>query len=218
VDDERWRLRFEGICKADLTSNLATSKLDASAHYGKEVNARMLLWDDPLLGMYRRSLLAQDATRDFDLAAYYGDLADELDAWAAEDAGQAGSLAFAAQLARTLAAKSALYDRLTRAYAQADKEALVEVAKTSIPALVIQLRQLWETHRQVWMAQNKAFGFEVQCVRYGGLILRLEEISLRIGQYVSGEIDQIEELAFPGEPLPEHFGRYRSVVTPSSIL
>jgi hexosaminidase len=218
VDDERWRLRFEGTCKADLASNLATSRLDASAHYGKEVNARMLLWDDPLLGMYRRSLLARDATRDFDLAAYYGDLADELDARAAEDAGQAGSLAFAAQLARTLAAKSALYDRLTRAYAQADKEALVEVAQTSIPALVIQLRQLWEAHRQVWMAQNKAFGFEVQCVRYGGLILRLEEISLRTGQYVSGEIDQIEELALPGEPLPEHFGRYRSVATSSSIL
>jgi hexosaminidase len=218
VDDERWRLRFEGVCKADLAANLAMSDLDASTHYGREVNTRMLLWDDPLLGMYRRSLLARDDTRDFDPAAYYGDLAGKLGAWQAKDSGAAGNLAFAAQLARTLADKSALCDRLVQAYKEADQSTLADLAQTAIPNLVAQVRQLWEVHRQVWMAQNKAFGFEVQCVRYGGLILRLEEIALRIQQLLSGEIAQIEELDVPGGPLPEHFGRYHSVVTPSSIL
>jgi len=218
VDDERWRLRFEGVCKANLAANLAMSDLDASTHYGREVNTRMLLWDDPLLGMYRRSLLARDDTRDFDPAAYYGDLAEKLGAWQAKDSGAAGNLAFAAQLARTLAAKSALCDQLAQAYRQADQGTLTDLAQTAIPDLVAQVRQLWEIHRQVWMAQNKAFGFEVQCVRYGGLILRLEETALRIQQLLSGEIAQIEELDVPGGPLPEHFGRYHSVVTPSSIL
>jgi hexosaminidase len=68
------------------------------------------------------------------------------------------------------------------------------------------------------MAQNKALGFEVQCVRYGGLIQRLEEVALRIHEYVSGNLAEIEELEIPFEPLYAHFGRYRSVVTPSSIL
>ena len=68
------------------------------------------------------------------------------------------------------------------------------------------------------MSQNKACGFEVQCVRYGGLLLRLEEVALRIDEYLEDKISQIEELETPLAPLPAHFGRYRSVATASSIL
>jgi hypothetical protein len=218
VDEERWRHRFEGVCKANLEANLAMCKLDPAPRYGREVNTRMLLWDDPLLGMYRRSLLARDEARDFDPAAYYGDLADTLSQWAGKDSGQAGTVPFAAQTARVLSAKGALYDRLRAAYAETDEKALAELAETAIPDLIAQVRRLWELHRQVWMAQNKALGFEVQCVRYGGLTQRLEEVALRIQEYVSGDLTEIEELEIPFEPLYAYFGRYRSVVTPSSIL
>jgi len=218
VDEERWRLRFEGVCQANLAANLAMCELDPAPHYGREVNTRMLLWDDPLLGMYRRSLLARDETRDFDPAAYYADLADRLSEWAGRDSGQAGTVPFAAQMARVLSAKATLYDRLRAAYEEADKGVLAELSETAIPALIAQVKQLWELHRQVWMAQNKALGFEVQCVRYGGLIQRLEEATLRIQEYVSGGMAEIEELEIPFEPLYQHYGRYRSVVTPSSIL
>ncbi len=216
--DATWGTRFSGICKADLTANLAVCNLDASEVYGDEVNARMLLWDDPLLGMYRRSLLARESKRGFDPAAYYADLATELAAFAALDTGQAGSVEFAYQLAKTLSLKAAVYDRLIAAYAGGDKEALRDLAGKEIQALIAELKTLWERHRQVWMAQNKAFGFEVQCVRYGGLLLRLEEVAMRIQEYLAGEVAEIEELALPVSPLPEHFGRYRSVATASSIL
>jgi hexosaminidase len=218
VDDGRWRLRFAGVCKADLEANLALTRLDVSAHYGHEVNTRMLLWDDPLYGMYRRALAARQETADFDPAAYYAALAAELGEWAEKDAGEAGDLAFGAQLARVLAAKGAFCDRLRAAYAAQDRAALEALAQTAVPALVAQVEALWQAHRRVWMAQNKAFGFEVQCVRYGGLILRLQEVAARIDEYLAGEVAEIAELTLPAGPLPERFGRYRSVVTPSSIL
>ena len=218
VDEERWRLRFEGVCKANLAANLAMSELDPAPGYGQEVNTRMLLWDDPLFGMYRRSLLARDEAQDFDPAAYYSQLADRLSEWAGVDSGQAGTVPFAAHMARVLSAKAALYDGLRAAYEHEKTEALAALADVAIPDLVVGLKQLWALHREVWMDQNKAPGFEVQCVRYGGLIQRLEEVALRIREYVSGDVAQIEELEIPFEPLYERFGRYRSVATPSSIL
>jgi hypothetical protein len=178
----------------------------------------MLLWDDPLFGLYRRSLLVRDEVRDMDLPAYYCELADALVTQASDDSGQAADLAYAAQLARTLSLKCALYDRLTRAYGEGDRPVLADLAQRAIPELVAQVKRLWAEHRRVWMAQNKAFGFEVQCVRYGGLIQRLEEVALRINEYLSGQVAGIEELDVPGGSLPEYLNRYRSVVSSSSIL
>ncbi len=213
-----WQTRFEGVCRANLEANLAVTKIDAAHCYGDEVNTRMLLWDDPLLGLYRRALLAREGWKDFDPATYYAHLAGELTALRSLDSGGAGNLAFAAQLAETLSLKARVYDQLTRAYAAGDKAALADLGERAIPALIAAVKLLWELHRQVWMAQNKPWGFEVQCVRYGGLLLRLEESAMRVRQYLNGEIAGIDELDVPVEPLPEHFGRYRSVATTSSIL
>jgi len=215
---DTWEARFAGICRADLKANLAMCGIDASEYYGDEVNARMLLWDDPLLGLYRRSLLARESWKDFDPAAYYANLADTLADHAQTDSGEAGDLHFACQLAKILSLKAALYDRLVRAYATQDRETLRNLAQETIPALVAEVETLWELHREVWMAQNKAAGFEVQCVRYGGLRQRLEEVARRLEEYLAGKIETIEELETPLTPLPEHFGRYRSVATASSIL
>ena len=218
VDDAAWDVRFSGVCRADLAANLAIPGLDPAKEYGDEVNTRMLLWDDPLLGMYRRSLLARESWRDFSPAAYYAGLAKELAAFAEQDTGEAGSLTFAHQLAYTLSLKAAAYDELLAAYGGMDKEALADLAETAIPALIAEVKTLWALHRAVWMTQNKAFGFEVQCVRYGGLLLRLEEVSMRIKQLLSGEIATVEELEVPVVPLPERMGRYHAVATASSIL
>ncbi len=218
VDENRWGARFESVCQANLDANLATAQIDVSERYGDEINARLLLWDDPLLGLYRRSLLARDTWADFDLTGYYADLSKKLAHLAKQDAGGAGDLEFAAQLAETLSLKSNIYDQITAAYAGHDRETLADLTASAIPALISDVKTLWTLHRQVWMSQNKAFGFEVQCVRYGGLLLRLEEIALRVQQYLDGEIEQIEELEVPLEPLAERMGRYRSVATASSIL
>ena len=218
VDDDLWAARFAGLCKADLHANLALCRIDASERYGDEVNTRMLLWEDPVLALYSRSLLARETTRDFEPATYYAQLADDLAEWQEKDSGQAGDLAFAHQLAHTLALKTQMREQLFAAYQEGDRDMLGKLADTIIPELVVAIKLLWEHHRGVWMRQNKAFGYEVQCVRYGGLLLRLDEIAMRIREYLDGEMAQIEELEEPFEELRAWFGRYRSVATSSSIL
>ncbi|MCK5733078.1 MAG: hypothetical protein KAI38_02765 [Candidatus Latescibacteria bacterium] len=90
--------------------------------------------------------------------------------------------------------------------------------RRSDPAGDFGIEKLRQLHRRVWRARNKAFGFEVQCVPYGGLMLRLEEVGLRIREYLLGAVEQIAELEEPLERLAESFNPYRSVVTASCLL
>jgi hypothetical protein len=209
----------------DLAGQLAICRLDPCERYEDgEVSSRMLLWEDPLMGLYRRTLLARDDVQGFSPARYYGDLAVELreglDRATAEHGGHigAGDLEFAYALARAVALKAALYDGLVDAYGRKGRNALALLAEDSIPELLGAVEALWRRHRTVWMAQNKPFGFEVICVRYGGLLLRLKEVSARIAEFLKGTIDRIDELESPAEPLAERIHRYRAAVTPSTIL
>lgn len=221
IDQERWAKRFSGVCQADLAANLQICRLDLCPDITqKEVNARLLLWEDPLFMLYRRSLAAVSQFGNFRPAEYYRTLANDLagygESWAA------GNLAFARQLANTIALKMELEDMLRGAVGPdgtpANHATLQQLVDTNIPKLIAAIRELWQMHRMVWMEQNKPFGFEVLCVRYGGLILRLEEIAARIQDLLNGKVERIEELAQPFEPLPEEFWSYRSVATASVIL
>ena len=46
----------------------------------------------------------------------------------------------------------------------------------------------------MWMNENKPFGYEIVDIRLGGLKSRLLYAKKRIAQFLSGEIDHIEEL------------------------
>ena len=225
VDESRWEQRFRGVCGAELQDQLEICNLDPCERYEDgEVSSRMLLWEDPLMGLYRRTLLAREDVHDFSPAEYYGDLAAELqqkcEAQIADRGSRVvgGDVEFAHQLARTVALKAALYDRLIDAYAQRDKDALKALVAGRIPELTEAVEALWKLHRRVWMAQNKPFGLEVLCVRYGGLLLRLREVGTRIQELLDGTIDRIDELDSPPEALAERLHRYRVMATPSTIL
>jgi hypothetical protein len=218
VDDERWAARFGAVCKADLAANLEAGRLDVS-HENEEVeiNSRFLLWEDPLMGMYTSSLRSREETKDFDAAGYYAQLADDLSALPPDDR-EAGDLEFAAQIARAVALKAGMQARLADGYRDGDRAALAEVAEDLIPQVAAAVKRLWELHRRVWMAQNKPFGFEVLCVRYGGLILRLEEVAARVQEFLAGEVGRIDELEEQGEGAVIHWWHYKSVATGSCIL
>ena len=50
------------------------------------------------------------------------------------------------------------------------------------------------------MSENKAFGFEVQSLRIGGLRQRILEVQQRMEEYLSGELAEIDELEKPVLP------------------
>ena len=45
------------------------------------------------------------------------------------------------------------------------------------------------------MKENKAYGFEVQDIRIGGIMTRLLHCADRLDAYLRGEVGEIEELA-----------------------
>jgi hypothetical protein len=92
------------------------------------------------------------------------------------------------------------------AYKKGDKASIAAIANEKIPKIIRELDDFISVFRKQWYAENKTFGFSVQELRLGGLKARLESTALRFTEYVSGNIDTIEELeqpllSFDGRPV-----------------
>lgn len=102
---------------------------------------------------------------------------------------------FASQraLCRALAVKAGLGQRTRQAYQAGDREAMSQVIGEYV-ALEEKLEVFYEAYRARWFRENKAFGFEIQDIRLGGLIRRVEDCRRRLEAWQGGEIIKIEEL------------------------
>jgi hexosaminidase len=66
--------------------------------------------------------------------------------------------------------------------------------ETELPELDGRIRKLRDAHRELWFDTYKPFGWETIDIRYGGLIGRIENAIFRLGYYLDGRVDKIEEL------------------------
>ena len=107
---------------------------------------------------------------------------------------EAGNIAYAVAVTKFLMRKLELRGALEAAYDSGDRLALHELATTTIPAALTALYQVEGLFRQIWLARSKAFGLERIQIRFAGQAARLEELIVRIQEYLDGEIDSIEEL------------------------
>jgi len=208
ADEGALARRFAAVCGGDYAA--ATTACDINA---LDMSAASVLWDDPLLGMYlaqRRDVLAE-------AGQHYEDLARKLAPHA--DDRRAGDLNHARLIAEALAVKLRMTERLTDAYSRSDRAALAEL-REDIPEVTKALRALLTSFRAMWMRHNKPQGFEVIQIRFAGLIERYGELSQRLGEYLSGTVETIDELDanLPGPPPGGGGGRYRGLATGSCIL
>ena len=86
--------------------------------------------------------------------------------------------------------KLELRGALEAAYDHGDRLALRELAVTTIPAAMAALDELDAAFRRNWLACAKAHGLERSQVRKAGQMARLEELSLRIREYLDGTIER----------------------------
>ncbi len=100
----------------------------------------------------------------------------------------------AARLSDILQIKYELGLHTRRLYEAGDKDALRNLAQIDYHEVIVRLKAFIEAFRKQWMTDNKPHGFDVQELRLGGLMLRLKSCKQRILDYVSGELDKIEEL------------------------
>lgn len=151
----------------------------------REQMSKMLLWEDPLLG------LAQPLLQGTRLNGFYKKLAASLEKTSKKKRNRRLRLPY--YLAAVLADKADLPTLLLEAYRANDRKKLEKIADR-LPKLIQKIKRLNEYHRKLWLKNHKAFGWEVLERRYGGLIGVMENLRFRLGAYLDGDIDTIEEL------------------------
>ena len=98
------------------------------------------------------------------------------------------------KLSEVLMYKADFGVRMRTAYQSDDRTTLREIAECDIPILQHRMEAFADSFREMWMTENKAFGLEVQEMRFGALIYRLKTCQQRLLEYLNNEIAVIEEL------------------------
>ena len=104
-------------------------------------------------------------------------------------------------LADALSVKAELGVLLKKAYDKKDRSELKKIHDQMLPLAIEKTEALHQTLRTQWMRENKAFGFEVQDIRFGGLSARLQAARQMLSEYLEGRVESIEELEAPRLPL-----------------
>ncbi|MBI4283841.1 MAG: beta-N-acetylhexosaminidase, partial [Chloroflexi bacterium] len=213
---------FRGSCQTDISAYELASEIDLLKYLKKPEGAvanpsKWLLWDDPLIG------LCEPQQDGLSFRKHYAELSGDLRKAAAKNPSM-NRLVFPAQIATVLAIKCDCRKNLVAAYKARNKKELRRLLKKEVRPLLKEVKKLWLTHRKLWLDTYKPFGLEVIEIRYGGLILRLQELIMRLEQYLAGKVIGIPEfetelLRFvdPAAVEPYYIGSYQRISTPSAI-
>ncbi len=146
--------------------------------------SKVMLYNDPLVGVF-------DTVADPAAAEDYKHHAKALYSYA-EGSKYGYIFESEAALCELLSVKYDLGVRARKAYADKDREAMKKIA-SDIGRAIELLDVFHKKFKTLWMKENKAFGFEVQELRLGGLMLRLRSAQETFEAYAKGETDAIEE-------------------------
>ena len=114
--------------------------------------------------------------------------------------------------------KAKLVRDMRAKYLAGDRAWLRETAHVDIPRMLQKYDKLMALHQQMWDKDMKRNGWEVVCLRYGGVMARLADVTDELVRYLAGELKEIVELEeTPLSParIAQH---YAHMVTPSAAL
>ena len=149
---------------------------------------KYLLYNDPFMGTF-------DYTVDESYSTHYAHAAKALREKMEES--KAFSYLFETQmrLCELLAIKCDLGVRTRYAYKNNDKDMLLKLAKEDYPTCIELLKSFALAFEAQWFSDNKPHGFDVQDLRIGALLYRLQHCARRLEAYAKGEVADIPELA-----------------------
>lgn len=156
---------------------------------------KYLLYNDPFLGILDPAILENDGAR-------FSECAKKLETKVNHP--EWGYLFESAKcLCDVLELKANLGQSTRNAYQNKDLDAL----RALIPVYretANRVQKFYSAYEKQWMIENKPHGFEVQDIRLGGLMHRINHCADRLEQYIIGELHEIAELE---EQLLEPFGK-----------
>ena len=150
--------------------------------------SRYLLFQDVLCGLFDKHI----AEGKYNL--HFHSSAQKLAGCAVRNPQFESAFMMLSKLSNVLEIKCDLGVRLVKAYLSGDRAMMADISDRDIADLYDRVTELHQAFREQWMSENKVFGFDVQDIRFGGLLARLKAAQVRIHEYLDGKIDAIEEL------------------------
>lgn len=186
------KAKFQALVGVEFDGFLLLDRLDQ-----QESGSKMMLYNDVFTGLV--DSLCQEGD-----GVYYAALAEKIRA--IPEKGSFGYLfeKYAA-LCDVLAVKSELGRKTRALYASGDKAGLKALAEEDYVRAIAAIRVFHRAFQAEWFEENKPHGFDVQDIRLGGLLQRLESCRDRLLRYTAGEVDSIPELeeqTLPADCLP----------------
>ncbi len=184
--------------------------LDQPARYEKHLKAvrtvdKYALYNDPLYGVF-------DSAVPIGISEYYRDLADKLKVARNRTNKYKYVFEYASSLCSALELKSELSRKTKELYDKADKTGILNLVKNVYPTLIQRLKDFKRAFREYWYTDYKAFGFEVQDVRLGGLISRLETCEVRLTDYATGKVERLEELETDRKTIDNQYEKGKTIL------
>ena len=153
---------------------------------GQDCASKILLYNDVLMGIYD-PLVPEDAAEKF------ASLAEHFEKCAAGTKYFAPHFECYAALARVLEKKATVGIALRAAYKAGDRDTLRALSETLLE-IAKRMREFLRLYRILWMSEKRPHGFDVQEIRIGGAVTRVESAAERINDYLDGKLDRIDEL------------------------
>lgn len=185
----------------------------ASAEFFESYNDRAILWDDPLLQIYRKNQLLGNSEWSKMVQTAYSNIKQFVDH---NRSANDDSLSYAGQLMTVLIEKLNLLDDLDEVYSQRDMTGLQQLADR-FPAFNTTLNHFLTLFRRYHYARYNPQGFEIFQVRIAGQKERFNELKLRLEELISNRITSIPELEQKAS-YPEVKSAYHMLVTASYFV
>ena len=192
-DMDSIKAKFKDLMGMDFDAFIAledVNKLKARDESNKEryllTPSKYLLYNDVFAGYY-------DSTVDQSERYVFTDAAKKMAQYV--DHPEWGYIFKVAKaLAEVMEYKFDLGVRTRDAYGKGDKEELRKLANEVYPLVAKRVEELYEVFRVQYYKENKPNGFEVEDVRFGGLVRRLKNCTRIVNDYCDGKLERIEEL------------------------
>ncbi len=193
IDYDKLKSRFEFITGARYDDFLALEGLDdtpgvddtALTSYNP---SKFLMWQDVLTGLCDKNIDG------LPLDAHYADLAERLKPCCERNGAYNDMFRLYYHVADTLAKKSEMGLRVTKAYRSGDKRELASLAESELPELRRRMTALRACHMENWFTLYKSLGWDVMDMRYGSLLARIDSAIAEIQLYLNGGMERLEEL------------------------
>jgi hypothetical protein len=213
-DEEDIKKKFKAEFNMDFDDFYLLDKPDhIGGNHHKSQASKYLLYNDPFNALFDSRITGFENE-------FYASLRDEFDRAKVTDEFKL-SFAYLRELCDALSVKSELSFKTRKLYSAGDKKGLLELANTDYVESTLKIKSFQKVFRELWFDENKPHGFDVQDMRIGALIGRIESCRERLIDYCEGKYSSIPELEEPvleEIPYSAAWSRYCTANTLSHIF